>query len=294
MKPTTTIDPEMLANDDKFQDPFFKRFRLRHAEKPLQLNDKIAKDYFFPTFYGDVTCAMAIFHCDYKRAEAIMPGKKIKPVMMLKGRSLVAFSCYEYKNVMGVGPYNEIAMTIPIMVNPGINVPVLPMVSKIFNNFGYYVFFMPVTSLENRIRGNNIWGLPKVVHEIDVADKGSDCVTTALDENGEQYINLRVPKSGEAEEFDETSWLYMKHNGKLIRAQTNFKANFNVTKHMELLMKTGVKPKQSFLTISGNSPSAKMLRDLDIEEHPFQLRYAEHMNACFDLPDPNYKPTIQL
>ena len=27
------------------------------------------------------------------------------------------------------------------------------------------------------------------------------------------------------------------------------------------------------------------LRELEIEEHPFQLRYAEHMTSCFDLPN---------
>ena len=101
-------------------------------------------------------------------AAAMMLHPAVKPVRMTRGRSLVAFSCYEYRNVLGVAPYNEIAMTIPVLVDPGISVPVLPMIWDGFENFGYHVFSMPVTSLENQLRGLRIWGLPKVVQRIDI------------------------------------------------------------------------------------------------------------------------------
>jgi hypothetical protein len=67
----------------------------------------------------------------------------IKPVRIPGGRSLVIFSCYEYRNVMGVRPYNEIAATIPILVEPKADIPVLPLVAPgLFGSFGYYVFSM--------------------------------------------------------------------------------------------------------------------------------------------------------
>ena len=61
MKPTTEILKDLLANEALFTDPFFKRFTLRHAPQPLALTEDITKNYRFPTFYGDVTCAIAIF-----------------------------------------------------------------------------------------------------------------------------------------------------------------------------------------------------------------------------------------
>jgi hypothetical protein len=180
MRPSFDFDEKVLDNADKFQDEFYKRFKLRHAPQPLQLNDKIAKNYLFPTFYGDVTSAIAIFFCSYSKAEKIMLHPKIKPVNMTKGRSLVVFSCYGYKNILGVAPYNEIAMTIPVLVDPAVNIPILPMLMKGFPRFGYYVFSMPVTSLENQIRGVKIWGLPKVVQEIDIHEDHGDCHPTHL------------------------------------------------------------------------------------------------------------------
>lgn len=289
MKPTTTFDGTFLKNEDKFTDDFFKRFNLRHAPEPLKLNDAVTKNYLFPTFYGDVTCAQAIFMCPYERAEKIMLHPRIKPVKMTKGRALVAFSCYEYKNVMNVPPYNEIAMTIPIMVEPGFNPPVLPMILPVFKSFGYYVFSMPVTSLENQIRGVKIWGLPKVVQEIDLREDGGDCVTTAMDESGAPYLTLRVPMTGGSPvDFDVKSNLYSRRGNDFFQSETNFKATFNVIKNMGLLFKTGAAPDREYLKI-GNSDAARTLRELEIEPSPFQLRFARHMNSCFDIPNPGFK-----
>jgi len=288
MKPLMEFDDKFLPNEEKFQADFFKRFTLRHAPEPLKLSDKITKNYRFPTFYGDVTCAIGIFLCSYEKAEKMMLHPRIKPVRMTRGRSLVAFSCYEYKNVMNVPPYNEIAMTIPIMVDPGFNPPVLPMVLPIFKRFGYYVFSMPVTSLENQIRGVKIWGLPKVVQEINIREDGPDCVTVAHEASGEPYLEVRVPMEGAPTKFDVSSYLYTRRGNDFFQSQTCFQATFNVNKYMGMLFKQGAKPDRPYLKIH-DTPSGRVLKNLEIEEHPFQFRFARHMNSCFDIPNPDFK-----
>ncbi|MDP8255875.1 MAG: acetoacetate decarboxylase family protein [Candidatus Alcyoniella australis] len=289
MDPTFNIDPGLLDNANEFSDPFFERFTLRSAPQPLKLNDAVSKDYKFPTFYGDVTCAMAVFLCSYQRAKELLPHPKMEPVRMPRGRALVAFSNYVYRKVLGVAPYNEIAMTIPIQIAPRINVPLLPMVLDVFPRFGYYVFSMPVTSLENQIRGLKIWGLPKVVQRIDIDDENGDCVTRAFEESGDQYFELRVPKAGKPTGFDVCSNLYSRLGNELKQSRTCFKAQFNVTKRMDLLFKTNVEPDREYLKL-GNGPSAEVLKRLELERQPFQLRYAERMSSCFDLSNADYKP----
>ena len=297
MKKTMHIPTEMFDNesDDVFKNDFFRRFSLSHAATPVKLIDTLSKNYLFPTFYGDVTCAIGIFLCSYKKAEALVARElhpKIKPVKITRGRSLIAFSCYEYKNVMGVAPYNEVAMAIPVMVNTGFNPPLLPMIISSFSHFGYYIAGMPVTSYENQIRGNTIWGLPKITQEVDISKTGNDCKTTVYEESGEPYLTVTVPTNGIPTEFNETSNLYTRLDGKLLQSETNFKARFNVTKHMELLMKKNAKPDRTYIEI-GNTKSGKLLQELEIEEHPFQLRYAEHMSSCFDLPNKNVQNWFQ-
>ena len=97
-------------------------------------------------------------------------------------------------------------------------------------------------------------------------------------------MTVKVPKKGKKQEFDETGYLYSRHNGKIIRSKTCFKATFNVNTYFSHLFKKDVEG--NFIEI-GNSKEAEYLNYLDIEPHPFQFRYAEHMNSCFDLPDEN-------
>lgn len=66
MEPNLLFDEILIDNQDKFGDAFFRQFELRHRESPLQLSDDISKNYLFPTFYADASCAIAIFHCDYQ------------------------------------------------------------------------------------------------------------------------------------------------------------------------------------------------------------------------------------
>jgi hypothetical protein len=287
MKATWDIPKEMLDNRNLFSNDFYQRFTLRKASQPLQLNASVTKDYLFPTFYGDVSCAVAVFMCSYEKAAALIaeqlsPG--IVPVRMTRGRALVAFSCYEYKNVMGVRPYNEIAITIPVMVDPGCNVPVLPMISDSFSRFGYYIMGMPVTSKENTIRGRKIWGLPKVTQDIDIYPEDGNCIVKAMDNNGAPYLSLSIPMDGTPTKFDVSSFLYSQLEGKLLQGRTDFRATFNVKKNMQLLFKKGIKPESPCIKLGGTS-FAPLLKRLDIEESPFQTRYAEHMSACFDLPN---------
>ncbi len=288
MKTTWDVPEKLLDNESEFGNDFYERFNLRKGDKPVMMDEGIEKDYLFPTFYGDVTCAMGIFFCSYKKTAALIKeklGPEVKPVSMGKGRSLVAFSNYEYKKVLGVRPYNEIAVAIPIMVNPGfINPPVLPMVMNSFSRFGYYIAAMPVTSNENTQRGHKIWGLPKVTQPIDIYRESGDCITEAKEQNGETYLKVRVPMNGKSTKFDVTSFLYSNLDNNLKQSETNFQGTFTINKHMNTLFKKGVEPEKPYIEIA-DTESGKFLKNLEIEPHPFQLRYAENVSSCFDMPE---------
>lgn len=282
MQPNLDLAPGLLDNADRFTDPFFQRFSLRPAPEPLALSDEISKTYSFPTFYADVRCAAAVFLCDRERARAMMPHPSMRPVKMPRGRAVVLLSCYEYRNVMNIAPYNEIAMVIPVMVGDGWAPPLLPLVMD-FERKGYYVFSMPVTSLENQIRGTSIWGLPKVVEAIDISADGDSCTTTARDDHGDVYLELTVPKAGATKHFDETGYLYSVRDGELLKSRTCFEGDFTVTTRLDLLWKKAAATDSPALRL-GSSPRADVLRSLDIEPAAFQLRYSASMSACFDLP----------
>ena len=284
MKITTEFNADLLDNNDKFTDDFFGRFTP--VKRKVQLGDVMEKEYSFPTFYGDVTCAQAIFLCSYDAALKLMPHEKVKPIRARKDRAVLAIACYEYKNVMGIPPYNEIALMIAVDVDKAKNPVLMPLIKN--NYSGYYVFSMPVTSYENCLRGNHIWGLPKVTEEIDVDTSGDEAVIVCRDENNKEYFRLRVPKKGKPTAMDETTFLFSKHDGEINKAQTSFVGNFAITKNMGVLLNPKKSPDNPYLTLA-DSPSGKAISDLDISPMPLQLRYAEHMNACFDYYDESYE-----
>lgn len=283
MKPNLSFDETLIDNQDKFGDAFFQQFELRHREAPLQLNDDTSKNYLFPTFYADASCAIAIFHCDYQAAKAMMPVSSMEPVKMFRGRSLVIFSCYEYRNVMNVAPYNEIAMTIPVMTDGGTNIPVLSMLrGDKQNKFGYYVFGMPVTSLENRIRGHKIWGLPKEVERIDITANGQYSNIKAALDGEAPYLELNIPMTGSPQAFDVKSNLYSVLENERLTSTTQFKGTFNLTRNMGSLFSKSPGGDSASIKL-GTGAKADMLRTLKIEGQAFQFRYSNSINACFDL-----------
>jgi len=285
MKGNIEITPELLDNKSAFSNEFFRGIAQRTAPAPLELCEGISKDYLFPTFYGDVSCSLAIFHCDYEAARSILPDSRIEPVKMTGGRSLVILSCYEYRNVEGIGPYNEIVMNIPVVTRGSMNIPVVTMLlGDKLKSFGYYVFHMPVTSLENQIRGHKIWGLPKEVEQIDIDTEGGQSVTRAYQDSESPYLELRVPASGGSKQtFDVKSTIYSYLNSDLLKSTTQFSGDFIVSKNMKTLIKSTEKAAIPVLTL-GEGEMADKLRSLKIEEQAFQFRYTPSMSACFDLP----------
>ncbi|MCA9575555.1 MAG: acetoacetate decarboxylase family protein [Polyangiales bacterium] len=285
MKSTKTIEPQLLDNQDRFQHPFFKEFTLREGPRAIQLPGDIQKSYKFPTFYGDVTCSVAVFMCDYARAQALLPDPRMAPIRMPRGRAALTISNYVYRNVGGIPGYNEVAMTLPVLLDGKKAPPVVPLITPNPNK-GYYVFAMPVTSLENKVRGDEFWGLPKTVQDIDIDVQDGRCTTRATDDDGKLFFELSVPTSGKPKHMREVGTVCSMLEGKLARSYTTFEGDFHLNTRFGALLSRGVTVNEGATDgiVLGDSPHADVLRQLELEAHPFQTRFVQSMNACFDLP----------
>ncbi|MDP6907992.1 MAG: hypothetical protein QF371_00730 [Flavobacteriales bacterium] len=121
-----------------------------------------------------------------------------------------------------------------------------------------------------------------MTERIDIEQNNGFSTTVAFDESDKEYFRLKVPMDGKSESFDESGFLYSVLNDDVINAQTNFKGEFNVNKHMGLLLKKGKKSDNPLLLL-GDSPRSEVLRRLEIEDSVFQTRWCPKMEACFDL-----------
>jgi hypothetical protein len=113
------------------------------------------------------------------------------------------------------------------------------------------------------------------------------CTTKVYDPGeAEPYLTLNCPVKGKPQAFDVENYIYSKHDGEVCQSQANFAQTFNVKTNLLLLLKHSppVTGKSTAIKL-GTSASADLLKSLQIESVPFQTRYAEHMPACFDLPN---------
>lgn len=148
---------------------------------------------------------------------------------------------------------------------------------------------MPVTSLENQIRGLKIWGLPKVVNDIDIFIKNNKSTTIATDELGNDYLKLSISTNGKNTAFNVQSNLYSVLHGEIKQSKTCFKGDFNVTKNLGQLFGKENKGNNTDIALTlGSGEHADVLRSLKINPVPFQTRYCKSMDACFDLPNSKF------
>jgi hypothetical protein len=102
-----------------------------------------------------------------------------------------------------------------------------------------------------------------------------------------------VPMDGTPTDFDVSSNLYSRLDDKLLQSETNFQGRFNVTKYMGQLFTKNARADRPCLKL-GDTPSGRVLKELELEEHPFQFRFAKNISSCFDLPNPEYKSPINF
>ncbi len=268
---------KLIDNRADFQSEFFKRVPLYSHE--LKIDDTLTRDYFFPTQYDDVTTMTAMFACSYEKAKALMPDPSMLPLDLEFGRSVVIVTSFRYNKVIGIPAYNEVAVSIPIGIGKKPKITDFPKFSDgSTDGLGFYVASMPVTSLENQIRGTHLWGLPKVVQEIDLlVDKEKDRYTTVVkQEDGTEYLRVVVPTVGTSLDVDEKTNLYSILAGKVVKSESHTKGSFVVMSSLP----------DGWATIAlGNSPSAQLLRNLQIADPtPMSVRFGRHVSSTFDLP----------
>jgi hypothetical protein len=260
-----------------------RRFELKRGAQPFALSDRVSKDYVFPTLYTDVTHAVAMFFCSRDRAKELMPDAGVEPVDMGYGRSVVIFSSTRFNRIHGMESYNEVVISIPVVVDRRFTPPIVPLLLGNWKGLGFVPISVPVTSEENKLRGK-IWGMPKVAQEIDLAVEGDEYVTRIKDEAGEVYADFRVPTTGDDLDVDNDNDIYSMIDGVLARSKQHGHGKYVKTTWPKALVIPNLTPSRPFLQL-GSSPAAEKLRALDIKAHPFQVRFGKDTDSALELPE---------
>ena len=117
-----------------------------------------------PRRYYDWSGIMAHFPVPAAAVRKLLPTDELKPAQLVPGIAMLSLMAIEYRKIADVPPYNEFAIMVPVLYEPTVNIPGLPLVlPHWFKRFGLYVHHMPVTTQVACDVGIEIWGYPKIV-----------------------------------------------------------------------------------------------------------------------------------
>jgi len=229
--------------------------------KDLSLEGKL------PVFYYDNTAMTAIYTASTAMVRRALPLPDMHPVEVWKGRSLVAFTAFEYRRT-DIDPYNEFSISFPITFRkrsiPGLTV--LSMMARRY--FTAYVWQLPVTTERARKGGVDMYGYPKFLADIVFSHEGNMLVC-ALSEGGRNILTLKGKKIRTSEE-------------KVNRFKT-----FSIKDGVPLAANVYMNPIEFGKSISrgaarltlGNHDIAGKLREMDLSEKPLFFQYMPVMEA---------------
>ncbi len=241
-----------------------KRYTGRYA-----LVDNIP--YKMPVYAHDSQVLMAGFSCDYKKADALLPGNEVHALKLPNGRGALLVTVVNYLDT-SIGKYIEYSIAIGctkgLKPAPGI----LPFIFMKKYGVGQYIIDLPVSTEISVKGGKGIWGMPK--HQANLDYNVSDDMVSAQYEKDGQFafrIEIDRPKSHSIK-LNVGSANYCRFRNMLMASYIYFdsKAKINLFGKANARLFIGEYPKVSFL------------RDLDINGDPFFTMFMPKANGILD------------
>jgi hypothetical protein len=142
-----------------------------------------------PVFYYDNSSLTAIYTADTAEVKKLLPLRDMNPIEFLPGKSLVAFTAFEYRKT-DIDPYNEVSIAFLVSFRKP-QVPGVTALTQLLRRcFTAYVWQLPVTTEIARAGGVDLYGYPKFIAEIEFK-KGSEWWECSLSEKGEKILDLK-------------------------------------------------------------------------------------------------------
>ncbi|MBF0501163.1 MAG: acetoacetate decarboxylase family protein [Candidatus Riflebacteria bacterium] len=217
-------------------------------------NDLLVK---VPVFFRRWSSIFACFTVDSASVKQLLPSPLLVPVPAISGRTLVGMAAMDYQEVEGLPRYQEFGVMFPVRLRPRINLPLLPVLFPgKFSDFGWFVQYLPVTTLQAEAFGREVWGYPKCQATITFR-KLDGWVICSVSEQEQEVLSLRVkilPPRVDANPYPTYTW----HEGRILRTMVRTEGEAGVSL---------CSPDSKFRL--GNHPRSALLKSLNPSRRPF-------------------------
>lgn len=168
----------------------------------------------------DVTMMSVVFSAALDPVRALLPSC-LSPVRVGRRSAAVTFLFVRYHSVDegSLEPYDEFGVLIPATRPSSRATPIL---SRLPGGVGGYVHSLPVTTEPSRALGDEVWGYPKVVGDIELTESDQRRrIRVAID--GEQFITLEIDQPPKFDlSVSATTESYTVLDGTVIREPLSF------------------------------------------------------------------------
>jgi len=151
--------------------------------------EQTGRMFKLPVFYYDNTSITAIYTASTNKVKKLLPHPAMNPIEMLPGKSMVAFTAFEYRKT-DIDPYNEFSIAFLITFDKR-QVPGLTALWQLARRcFTAYVWKLPVTTEIARFGGVELYGYPKFLADI-TFERSREWIECRLSEKGEKILTLK-------------------------------------------------------------------------------------------------------
>ncbi len=170
-----------MRDDDFFKDT---------SRKTLEMKGLSVE---FPVLYYDFRFTTCIFTAKINRLKKMLPHPQFVPIQIWPGTGMLAITAFEYRDT-SIGPYNEVAISVPLNFPPATFLGKHSALSMMHNNiFPVYIHQLPVTTEIARDGGIYFYNYPKFLAEIIFQDR-QDFLEITLKEGAELILKLLTKK----------------------------------------------------------------------------------------------------
>ena len=219
-----------------------------------------------PVVVRDASSAFASFVVPSAAVRKLLPDG-LQPAELLPGRTLCSIAGIEYRD-NDLGRYNEVAVAFIAREGRGAG---LPLVDLVRGRVGAYIHHLPVTEAFTCEAGSTIWGFPKTIEKITIAEEGGRRICKLM-MGGAHVLTLSVKSSGRWR-FRESPVTAFSYRGGVLR-RTPFASGGEGV---------GYRLGGAVLTL-GAHPIADELRSLGLPKRALMSGSINKMRARFEAP----------
>lgn len=125
-----------LNHKDKFKNFLQKEYIDEGNIKVSDINIAL------PVKYTNLEAYMFFFPCYLDKVFSMIDSNRISPVKLGLNRGVLGITIFDYLECP-VGPYREVALSVPVLLDSKLNIPLMPLVfESILKNFGFFTILL--------------------------------------------------------------------------------------------------------------------------------------------------------